>query len=275
MNMKLKKSVLFLTALASLGGVATTVYAALPQDVLDALTAEQRAKYESQVVNGGLSATQIEAAEKVIVAANERGILNRVTPDRIDQAVANLRNQPDDMLRYQMENIPMLLDQMLEAGKAGTLDLSDALELKVVHRLMNPISLFKVHVYTINTFEVADLLKRGWKYECAAFNYADNGIDIHRLYSGDKDGQHLYTADTNERDSLVQKGWKYEGVAWKVPNIVTDESAARLRGPQSNAVFRMWNKANGGEHLFTQNWNEVELAERNGWVYEQIAWFTK
>jgi hypothetical protein len=291
MNMKLKKSVLFLTALASLGGVVALgerVYADLPADVWAQLSPEQKDKYNQYKTH--FTSTKKQAMDKVVESVVSKGRIAEVPPSAFDTYAQKLEAQSDQYVSAHMGDIDAFVDAVIankDNGNAAVLD--DLLQLRYLYRLMNPNSPFKIHHITDNWQEVENLQANGWIYEgmVGTYNARGEGAPMYRLYNQNSPwGEHLITPDWNEVQSLIKGSngaWKLEGgnetvdgetrmVAFYVPNILIGRDKVTQRGPVFGAMYRMYNKLNGGEHFFTTNWNEVVAAEKLGWVYEGIVW---
>jgi hypothetical protein len=84
-----------------------------------------------------------------------------------------------------------------------------------VYRLYN--AAMGQHLYTLNTNEVKENAKYGWKNEGIVF-YSSNVVNfyytnVYRLYNPNS-GQHFYTKNKDEANGLVKLGWHDEGVAF-------------------------------------------------------------
>ncbi|MDR1473128.1 MAG: hypothetical protein LBI41_00985 [Lactobacillales bacterium] len=289
--MKLKKSVLFLTALASLGGVVALgerVYADLPAEVWAQLSPEQQAKYNEYKAH--FTPTKVQAMDKVVTKVVNQGRIAEVPPKVFDTYAQKLEAQSDQFIIDNMNGINAFVDEVIankDNGSVAVLD--DMLQTRYLYRLMNPNSPFKIHHITDNWPEVENLKANGWTYEgiTGTYNARGEGAPIYRLYNQNSPwGEHLITPDWNEVQSLIKgsKGaWKLEGgnetvdnetrmVAFYTPNILIGRDLVTQRGPVFGAIYRIYNKLNGGEHFYTRNWNEVVSAEKLGWVYEGIVW---
>ncbi|MDR1012827.1 MAG: hypothetical protein LBL38_00990, partial [Lactobacillales bacterium] len=98
--MKLKKSVLFLTALASMGGFAAfggEHIKALPADVYAALTPEQKSEYDS--LANRFTQTKIEAMDRVVQKVYEKGRLPEVSAKIFADQAVKLEAQSDAFIQ--------------------------------------------------------------------------------------------------------------------------------------------------------------------------------
>ncbi|MDR0690702.1 MAG: C39 family peptidase [Streptococcaceae bacterium] len=114
------------------------------------------------------------------------------------------------------------------------------------------------HLFTTNSNERDDLIRRGWRDEGIAFQVLTWGVPIYRVYDASS-GEHLYTANLYERDDLVAKGWHDESIAFYVSNLGTEQEGG-------DPIYRICNERGNQEHMFTTNYNEVVKAtEELGW----------
>ncbi|MDR0691182.1 MAG: hypothetical protein LBF32_03985 [Streptococcaceae bacterium] len=293
--MKLKKSVLFLAAVTSLGGVIALgerVHADLPDAILAQLSPAQKVQYEKHKAH--FTPVKTSAMEEVIIRVVEKGRIGEVPLSAFDTYAEKLEAQTDEFVRQNIDQVDVFVDQVIANKDNGSISvLDDILEVRYLYRLLNPNSPFKIHHITDNWQEVEKLKAAGWIYEgiVGLYNGRGDGAPIYRLYNQNSPwGEHLITPDWNEVQYLINasKGaWKLEGgnetvdkgetrmVAFYVPNIRIGREEVMQRGPVFGAVYRIYNKLNGGEHFYTMNWNEVLQAEKLGWVYEGIVWLYK
>ncbi|MDR1522047.1 MAG: hypothetical protein LBS28_04265 [Streptococcaceae bacterium] len=290
--MKLKKAVVFLTALASVGGFAAFSgghVEALSADIYAALTPEQKSEYDSLVSR--FTPTKIKAMDHVIQKVYEKGRLSEVSAKAFATQAEKLSKQDDAFIEANFDQIDAYVDQVIANKDNGNrVVLDDLLEVRFLYRLLNPNSPFKIHHITDSWPEVEKLEVAGWTYEgiVGAYNVRGGGAPIYRLYNSNSPwGEHLITPDWNEATYLIsasEGAWKLEGgnetvdkgetrlVAFFIPNILIGRDLVTQRGPVFAAMYRIYNKLNGGEHFYTMNWNEVVAAEELGWVYEGIVW---
>jgi hypothetical protein len=285
--MKLKKSVVFLTALASMGGFAAFggggVYASPLDDALASLTPEQRAAYARHVAN--ITPVKLDATNKIFVEVFNQGKLAKVTPKLIDDMSDRLDERTDEEIQANIESIPNFVQQYIQAVESGGTVITDDLQAtRLLYRLLNPNSKDKNHLITDSLPEVEKARKLGWKLEgiVGTYNVRGQGAPIYRLRNSNNVDEHHYTHDWNEVKALIKVGWVVEGgeetvegetrnVAFYVPNVLIGRDKVMQQGPIFGALYRMYNKTNGGEHFYTMNWNEVQQATTKlGWVYEGI-----
>ena len=91
-------------------------------------------------------------------------------------------------------------------------------------------------------------------------------VNVYRLYNPNT-GEHFYTTNYSEVLSLDDMGWTYEGVAWNAPDLASTEYA------ETEAVYRLCDP-NTGDHLYTMNYDEMQLLVVIGWIYEGINWYS-
>ena len=84
----------------------------------------------------------------------------------------------------------------------------------------------------------------------------------YRMYR--KSGEHVYTINPDEVSMLVNAGWINEGTAFYV-NPVTSK--------KGTAVYRVYNKNNGGMHFYTANAAEKDMLLANGWTEGAVVFY--
>lgn len=103
-----------------------------------------------------------------------------------------------------------------------------------------------------------DALPGEYNREGVAFDGADTGIVVYRLYNQNS-AQHMYTADYDEAKSLADAGWKAETVTFS--GVVG-----------GTPVYRLYNP-NSGAHHFTTSTVERDHLVSVGWNDEGIGWY--
>ncbi|WP_422385721.1 hypothetical protein [Enterococcus cecorum] len=119
------------------------------------------------------------------------------------------------------------------------------------------------HLYTFSVVERERLLKLGWQFEGVAWQIANEGNPIIRLYNPFS-GEHFYSSSQVEIDKLVSIGWKNEG-------CIGGSVDKKIGNPVYRFYYRL---ANGSyTHFFTANQLEANLLKKIAF-YEGLAFYT-
>lgn len=150
-------------------------------------------------------------------------------------------------------------------------------ELIPTYQLFSDVTLERL--YTSDANEDAVLATRGWRQEGVACDVLSAPVTIdgvtakanYRLYNP-YSRQHLLTTDVNEYATLSQGGaWEAEGIMGYV--LDTPAVAAGPAGGVSTIstlVYRLYNPANGGIHLWTTDRHEYATLAEKGWQQEGV-----
>lgn len=145
------------------------------------------------------------------------------------------------------------------AAIIGTVAMGQKSEAATMYRAYNPNS--GEHFYTKNTYEMNNLVSKGWRYEGIGWEAPDSGAPVYRMYNPNV-GDHHYTINSGERDNLKRHGWRYEGIGWY------SDSEKRI------PLYRAYNpNSRTGTHNYTVNTNEQKKLLSVGWRNEGVGWY--